>query len=96
MLGFTLVIAGADAAGNLLEEQCYPPFGEVRTDVSTSTQTDFGFTFQRDLDAQGNEFSLGLMDYKARFYDPSLRKFIQPDTVTTGGSQGLNRYAYTQ
>jgi hypothetical protein len=36
----------------------------------------------------------GLMDYKARFYSPMLGRFLQPDTITPGGPQGLNRYAY--
>ena len=37
------------------------------------------------------------MDYNARFYDPTIGRFIQPDTLAagTGNSQGLNRYAYT-
>ena len=35
------------------------------------------------------------MDYKARFYSPMLGRFIQPDTITPGGPQGLNRFSYT-
>jgi hypothetical protein len=31
--------------------------------------TDFGYTGQRALDAHGNSLSLGLMDYKVRFYN---------------------------
>ncbi len=71
------------------------PFGQVRTSASPITQTDFAYTGQRNLDAQWNSFSLGLMDYNARFYDPSLGRFTQPDTLTPGGPQGLNRYSYT-
>ena len=41
---------------------------------------DFGFTGQRNLDAQGNA-PLGLMDYNARMYDPLLARFIQPDII---------------
>jgi len=36
-----------DASGNLLSEQRYLPFGQVRDDVGTITQTDFGYTSQR-------------------------------------------------
>ena len=43
---------------------------------------------------QGSSFQFGLMDYHARFYDPSLGRFTQPDTFTPGGPQGLNRYSY--
>jgi RHS repeat-associated protein len=72
----------------------YLPFGGVRTDAGTVTQTDFGYTGQRNLDAQGNSFSLGLMDYHARFYDQNIGRFVQPDSITPGGPQGLNRYSY--
>ena len=36
------------------------------------------------------------MDYKARFYDPLLGRFIQPDTLipSPSSSQALNRYTY--
>ncbi len=65
-------------------------------EAASITQTDFGFTGQRNLDAQGNDFSLGLMDYHVRFYDPYLNRWTQPDTITAGGPQGLNRYSYVQ
>jgi RHS repeat-associated protein len=82
--------------GALLSEQRYLPFGQVRPDVGSVTQTDFGYTGQRDLDAQENTFSLGLMDYDARFYDVSLSRFTQPDTIVPGAGnpQALNRFAY--
>jgi hypothetical protein len=34
--------------------------------MGTITETDFGYSGQRNLDAQGNSDRLGLMDYKAR------------------------------
>jgi hypothetical protein len=34
------------------------------------------------------------MDYHARFFDEALGRFISPDSITPGGPQGLNRYAY--
>ena len=36
----------------------------------------------------------GLMFYVSRWYDPSLGRFIQADTLIPGGAQGLDRYAY--
>ena len=52
--------------------------------------TDFTFTGQRW------EAALGLYDYRARFYDPVLGRFLQPDPIVPqpGSPQGLNRYAY--
>ena len=41
------------------------------------------------------ESSLGLLFYNARFYDPSLARFIQAETDRAGGVQGLDRYAYS-
>ena len=54
------------------------------------SQTDFGYTGQRNLD------NLGLMDYKARFYDPTIGRFIQPDTIVSHpvNPQTWNRYSY--
>jgi RHS repeat-associated protein len=90
------VVAVTDASGALISQQRYLPFGQVRTDMGTVSQTDFGYTFQRNMDAQGNQYSLGLMDYRARFYSPSLGRFTQPDTLVpgAGNSQGLDRYMY--
>jgi RHS repeat-associated protein len=85
------VVAVTDSDGTLTSQQRYLPFGQVREDVGTIAQTDFGYTGQRALDSGMG----GLMDYKARFYDPYLNRFIQPDSVVPGSSpQALNRYAY--
>jgi RHS repeat-associated protein len=72
----------------------YLPFGEVRalTGPSLINQTtDFGYTGQRNLAG-----SSGLMDYKARFYDPSLGRFLQPDLIVSNPAnpQTWNRYSY--
>jgi len=89
-LGSTVAIT--DSNGTLTSQQRYLPFGGTRTNVTTpnSPGTDFGYTGQRQLDAGMG----GLMDYKARFYSPMLGRFVQPDTITPGGPQGLNRYSY--
>jgi len=44
-----------------------------------------------------NNSYLNLVDYKARWYDLGLNRFVQPDTVIPdiGNPQSLNRYAYT-
>ena len=82
---------GLDDQGAVLSETRYLPFGAVRDDVGTLSQTDFGYTFQRSLP------DTDLMDYKARFYDPSLNRFLQPDTLipNPANPQSWNRYAYT-
>jgi len=94
------VIAVANASGGLVSQQRFSipfgdlPFGQLRG-TTPITQTDLGYTGQRAIDAQNTQYSLGLMDYRARFYAPLLMRFSQPDTVTLGGTQGLNRFSYT-
>ena len=58
------MVAVTDDEGALVSQQRYLPFGQVRADAGTVTKTDFGFTGQRELDKQGNYFSLGLMEKK--------------------------------
>ena len=70
-----------------------PPAGQVRTDAfapGAVTQTDFGYTGQWDVT------DLGLMDYKARFYDPALGRFTQPDSIIPNAAdpQSWDRYSY--
>lgn len=52
-----------DASGEVVAEQKYLPYGEVRW-VTGTQATDFSFTGQR-----GEDF--GLIDYHARYYSPS-------------------------
>ena len=46
---------------------------------------------------QPDDFESGLMFYNARYYDPSIGRFISPDSVVDGTEavMGFNRYAYT-
>jgi RHS repeat-associated protein/uncharacterized repeat protein (TIGR01451 family) len=91
-LGSTSVVLDDD--GTILEQQRYLPFGGVRTDLASPgfriTNTDFTYTGQRDLP------DTGLMDYKARFYSPTLGRFIQPDTIIPkmADPQSWNRFSY--
>jgi len=77
-----------DANGANAETRLYKPWGEPR--YPGGMQPGFGFTGQR------GEPALGLYDYKARFYDPVLGRWIQSDSYVPdkGNPQGLDRYAY--
>jgi RHS repeat-associated protein len=59
--------------------------------VGNIVATDYGYTGQRNLDE-----SIGLMDYKARFYSPFINRFIQPDSIVPDPTnpQSWNRYSY--
>jgi RHS repeat-associated protein len=75
-------------SGTKTAELRYYPWGTTRYTYGSSPTT-FQFTGQR------LETSLGLYFYNARWFDPSLARFIQADTVVPGGVQGLDRYAYS-
>jgi RHS repeat-associated protein len=79
-----------DNSGTVVAETRYLPYGEVRWTAGGAQPTDFTFTGQRA------ERGFGLMDYKARYYDPRLGRFISPDSIVPelGNPQSLNRYSY--
>ncbi len=78
-----------DASGNRVGELRYTPYGGVRWAWGI-------FPTDRLYTGQRWEASLGLYDYQARYYDPALGRFLQPDTLVPepGNPQALNRYAY--
>ena len=78
-----------DASGGVVSEMRYYPYGETR---SGDLPTDYRYTGQRF------EADLGLYDYHARYYDPTLGRFISADTLVPnpGNPQSLNRYSYVQ
>lgn len=75
-----------DSAGNVTSEMRYSPWGDTRFTSGTSP-TNYRFTGQRQ------ESSFGLYFYNARWYDSSLGRFAQADTIIPGGVQGYDRYA---
>jgi len=79
-----------DYQGNKLGELRYMPYGETRY-VWGTTPTDRRYTGQREEAALGS-----LYDYGARFYSPSLGRFLSADTMvpSPGNPQSLNRYSY--
>ena len=70
-----------DASGNVLAEQLFGPYGNVRYSVG-SMPGSHGYTGQVQ-DASG------LAYFNARYYDPVVGQFTSADTV-----QGPNRYGY--
>ncbi|WP_049767488.1 RHS repeat-associated core domain-containing protein [Roseiflexus sp. RS-1] len=81
------VSAATTASGTLVGMQHYDPWGRVRTGgIGLTART---FTGQR-LDATG------LLYYHARYYDPTLGRFISPDSIVPepGNPQSFNRFAY--
>jgi RHS repeat-associated protein len=88
-LGSTGVVANYD--GTIYSGQGYYAWGEKRYSIGVSPlPTTFRFTGQREAE------SLGLYFYGARWYDGTLGRFIQADTIIPNGynSQAFDRYAY--
>ncbi|MCP4298624.1 MAG: RHS repeat-associated core domain-containing protein, partial [Proteobacteria bacterium] len=67
------------------------PCGEVAQNRSTGTETVTHKYTSQELDQES-----GLMYYNARYYDPTMARFITPDTMIpdASNSQAYNRYAY--
>jgi len=86
-LGSSVVLT--DAQGLELERHHYRPFGDL-VPGGPAAPPEFGFTGQRF------EPTVGLYDYGARWYDPSVGRFLQPDVLVSAPQlpQTLNRYAY--
>jgi RHS repeat-associated protein len=76
-----------DAVTVQVTPQKYMPWGELRGN-GNGLPTDYTFTGQKW------EEEIELMNFKARFYDPALGRFLSADTIVPGGVQGLDRYAF--
>jgi len=83
------VLSAANAAQ--LEVDAYYPFG--RTETATPQAP---FQVSRRFTGQVLDAESGLYYYNARYYDPELGRFIQPDDVIQDLSnpQSYNRYSY--
>jgi RHS repeat-associated protein len=81
-LGGTLALA--DSTGTLQTQYTFEPFGNTSV-TGTATTNSFAYT-GRELDATGLYF------YRARYYSPTLQRFISEDPIRLGG--GMNLYAF--
>src|SRR6266478_3776197 len=82
-LGSTLALS--DSTGTLQTQYTFEPFGNTST---TGAATTYSFAYAgRELDATGLYF------YRARYYSPTLQRFISEDPIGFSGGINLNRYA---
>jgi RHS repeat-associated protein len=86
-LGSTSITVNPD--GSKMAEMRYTAWGETRY-TDGVTPTDYQYTGQR------NESAIGLYYYNARWYDPYITHFNQPDSIVPDpyNPQAYNRYAY--
>ena len=81
--GLGSVVATSNAAGATQASTRFDAWGNILS--QTGNTPHFGYTGQVP-DATG------LIHYRARYYDPALGRFTQPDPA--GFVDGINRYAY--
>ena len=82
------IVAVSDGSGNPLAINTYNEYGisGIYGQTGVAHYGPIGYTGQKWIQ------SLGLYDYKARMYSPSLGRFLQSDPIGTAG--GSNLYAY--
>jgi len=80
-------VAITDQGANLVDHFSYSPYGSI-TFRSYTTDTPFLYNGRYGVTSDGN----GLFCMRARFYNPQICRFVNPDP--SGLSGGLNRYAY--
>src|SRR5438093_8772101 len=78
-------IALADAAGSVQTQYSYEPFGQATAAGAANSN-------QRQYTGREND-GTGMYYYRARYYSPSLSRFISEDPLEFGGGQ-VNLYAY--
>ncbi|MFA5947631.1 MAG: RHS repeat-associated core domain-containing protein [Candidatus Gracilibacteria bacterium] len=79
-----------DQNGNLVNAVNYDPFGVVKTEQINSDYRNPKRYTGKELDGTG------LYYYGARYYDPSIGRFISQDPVngTLSNPQSINKYSY--
>jgi RHS repeat-associated protein len=85
-LGSTSIVV--NASGVVINQTQYKAWGETRY-TSGTEQTKYQYTGQYSYVSD-----FGLHFYNARWYDSSLSRFAQADTIIPAGMHGLDRYAY--
>jgi len=80
------------AKGDIVQRFEYSPYGQESYVLNPSLDLEVSYTGQ-DYDVES-----GLYYYNARYYNPQLGRFIQPDTMIPDPTnlQAYNRYSYVQ
>lgn len=86
-LGSTHIVT--DSTGNMVEKIQYYPFGDTISDTG-------GEFVKHKYTSQELDTETGLYYYQARYYDPTLARFLSADTIVPelSNPQTLNRYSY--
>lgn len=98
-----------DSTGAKISEMRYKPWGEIRYSWTAGLSATPGyrlasytftgqFSYMDDPSTSGVAEGFGLMFYNARWYDPYLNQFTQPDSIVPDpyNPQDWNRYSYVR
>ena len=90
-LGSTNVMS--DSSGSVAELLEYDPYGKIQRHDALNGSTRLA---KQQFTGKKLDDETGLIYFGARYYDPSLGRFITPDTIVQNPSdpQTLNRYSY--
>jgi RHS repeat-associated protein len=79
-----------DGSQAIANRWSYDPFGAIRGPDSDDAKSEFGFAGEQ------KDAETGLINLRARYYDPALGRFLQRDPAPASGTypQALNRYSY--
>ena len=82
-------VAATDQSGNLLWRESYEPYGE-RLQYEDNGTNELWYTGKQE------ESEFGINYFGARWYDPTMGRFLAIDPVgfSSGNVQSFNRYAY--
>ena len=83
--GLGTVTSLSNSSGALAKTYSYDSFGKL-VGSSGTISSPYGFT-GRELDSE-----TGLTEYRARYYDPQIGRFMSEDPIRFGG--GMNFYRY--
>jgi RHS repeat-associated protein len=80
----------SNSAGEVAETYAYDSYGKVTASTGTLVNP------VNPLQYTGREFDseTGIYYYRARYFDPSVGRFLSQDPIRYGG--GVNFYAYTR
>lgn len=81
--GLGSVVATNDAAGTVVNAAAYDPWG-VPTQLAAGAVSPFGYT--------GREATGGLWFLRARYYDPSVGRFLSEDPLAKNGVQAAIQF----
>ncbi len=84
-----------DDTGNVVEQHDYEPFGQ-RIDGEGQPQTGGDPTVTFGFTGHEHDKELGLVNMRARIYDPQQRRFLTPDPIVSDAlhGQSYNPYSY--